>query len=315
MNLHARLEDIHRRLNLIAGDVAFLAQSFGSSVLPGSESALREIKPNPSTLWSESLERRLQQVRMAVFSPEYLAHHQEFTDEDQTALIDTIVWLWRGQPAGGPPTPDPAAQPVLRDELAFVTQEHKETLDRIAEALEDIAIYAAHGFEVRIHSAGGPPTPDPAAQLDSNKKTSDGLGSSVPPGSESALREEGPRESWNLLSELARVKGELDAANQHVKILEADRAQGQPAGGPPTGDLAADLHSNSEKQPPFYIKHRIGVYDYNSLVNCLRTNFKTAFPDYESPLDPVPDPQDIIQLMTAEIQNLRRQIEARRDNA
>jgi hypothetical protein len=154
------------------------SDSLGSSVPPGSESALREIKPNPSTLCSESLERRLQQVRMAVFSPEYLAHHQEFTDDDQAALIDTIVWLWRGQPAGGPRTPDTAAQ----------------------------------------------------------------------------------------------------------------------------------LHSNTEEQDPDLhqaIKkatHRIGVYDYNSLVSCLKTNWEKVFDE------PGRDPQDMIQQMVAVIEGLRRQL-------
>jgi hypothetical protein len=39
----------------------------------------------------------------------------------------------------------------------------------------------------------------------------------------------GPREQWSLTGELARVQGELDAANQHVKILE-DRVRLQRAG-------------------------------------------------------------------------------------
>jgi len=53
----------------------------------------------------------------------------------------------------------------------------------------------------------------------------DSLGSSVPPGSDSTLRGNGPRERWNMLGELARVKGELDAAHQHVKILETSQRE------------------------------------------------------------------------------------------
>jgi hypothetical protein len=48
---------------------------------------------------------------------------------------------------------------------------------------------------------------------------------------------------------------------------------------------------------------RIGVYDYNSLVDCLRSNFETALPGWVSN-----DPQNMIQLMVAEIQELRRQL-------
>jgi hypothetical protein len=203
-------------------------------------------------------------------------------------------------------------------------------------------------------------------------KKLEALGSSVPPGSESALRSpfssdkpplpsphnseipergNGPREQWNLLGELARVKGELDAANQHVKILEtgwngplatclrscaqtimenrmdgpgaagylqkyADGVEGPrrrtPAGGPPTPDPAAQPDSTYEpayqsinrlERPKAESEHcqRIGVHDYDSLVGCLRTNYKMAFPGEWSG-----DPQDMIQRMAAEIQNWRR---------
>jgi hypothetical protein len=77
-----------------------------------------------------------------------------------------------------------------------------------------------------------PETPRPTLQdqLDDLKWRFDrlvqSLGSTVPPASESALREGGPRERWNMLGELAHVKGELDAANKHVKILEANRHAG-----------------------------------------------------------------------------------------
>lgn len=47
---------------------------------------------------------------------------------------------------------------------------------------------------------------------------------------------------------------------------------------------------------------RIGVYDYESCVRCLRTNFKMIFG--EDAL--LTDSQDMIQRLAAEIQNLRR---------
>lgn len=43
----------------------------------------------------DDLKRKLMQVRMAVFTPEYLAEHQVFEEADQTALIDAIVELQR----------------------------------------------------------------------------------------------------------------------------------------------------------------------------------------------------------------------------
>ena len=48
--------------------------------------------------------------------------------------------------------------------------------------------------------------------------------------------------------------------------------------------------------------HRIGVYDYASCVSCLRTNYKLVFGE-DAPLT---DPQDMIQRLAAEIQELRR---------
>jgi hypothetical protein len=54
--------------------------------------------------------------------------------------------------------------------------------------------------------------------------------------------------------------------------------------------------------------HLIGVYDYQSLVDCLEANYKLVF------VDPPRDPQDMIQKMAAEIQNLRRRIQEYQDN-
>lgn len=47
---------------------------------------------------------------------------------------------------------------------------------------------------------------------------------------------------------------------------------------------------------------RIGVYDYDSLVECLRANFETALPDWNG----TTDPQGMMQIMAATIQRYRR---------
>jgi hypothetical protein len=50
-------------------------------------------QPDPPSPWTEIIElkRKLQQIRMTVFSPEYLATHDKFTEADQTALITAIL--------------------------------------------------------------------------------------------------------------------------------------------------------------------------------------------------------------------------------
>lgn len=48
-------------------------------------------------------------------------------------------------------------------------------------------------------------------------------------------------------------------------------------------------------------RRRIGVYDYNSLWNLLINTFERLYPDTEPH-----DPQEIIQLMEAEILSWRR---------
>jgi hypothetical protein len=47
--------------------------------------------------------------------------------------------------------------------------------------------------------------------------------------------------------------------------------------------------------------HRIGVFDYESLVECLKSNFERAFPG-----ETMRDPQDAIQRMAAEVMTLRK---------
>ncbi len=79
----------------------------------------------------------------------------------------------------------------------------------------------------------------------------------------------------------------------------------QQASGPPIPDLAAQPDSTTEKFNRIeneYRTHRIGVHDYASLVSCLRSNFKQVFGDDE----PLSDPQDMIQRLVVEIQNLQR---------
>ncbi len=81
-----------------------------------------------------------------------------------------------------------------------------------------------------------------------------------------------------------------------ISVLASSQPSGgfnQPAGGPPTPDLTAQPDSN-KKNP------RIGVHNYDSLVSCLRTNFEKVFDSQ------IRDPQDMIQMMVAEIQTLRR---------
>ncbi len=188
--------------------------SLGSSVPPGSESALRE-----NDLGRSTLAYKLQQIRLAVFSPEYLAEHQQFTDADQALLIDEI--------------------------LAMATKGR--------------------------HPTSGPPTPDLAAQPDSNKKTSDSLGSSVPPGSESEVRwgnvvssvipqpladayeHHGlPTGHYWVLYEGEWITGNWDGEDWNLAngvttssrhVLRGPRLSDPPAGGPPTPDLAAQPDS------------------------------------------------------------------------
>jgi hypothetical protein len=58
---------------------------------------------------------------------------------------------------------------------------------------------------------------------------------------------------------------------------------------------------DNETQEELTSLPRIGVYDYESCVRCLTSNWKKVFPQY-----PPTDPQDMIQRMAWEIQNLRR---------
>jgi hypothetical protein len=183
-------------------------------------------------------------------------------------------------------------------------------------------------------------------------------------GSDSALREQDRCRDWTdcergrLQADLARsqhslqmavqlklkAQGELDAANQHVKILEADRnaasdfkeyvrqyfprafettvgnlaAYGNDRGWDENYDSAADerttrpdLAASPNSTPKDSPAQRIGVYDYDSLVACLRENFHMVFTTYAEE----GDPQNMVQLMASEIQNLRRKLDGYLDNA
>jgi hypothetical protein len=77
--------------------------------------------------------------------------------------------------------------------------------------------------------------------------------------------------NWGNLDEDAPARREIQAFIDHVEAYKVSR-------------------------------HRIGVYDYASLVSCLRTNYKMVFGSDSA----LTDPQDMVQRMTAEIQNLRR---------
>jgi len=84
----------------------------------------------------------------------------------------------------------------------------------------------------------------------------------------------------------------------------------EPAAAPPEAATATSAPPNTEQV--FYTPDRrpgekgywpeIGGHDYPSWVSCLRTNYKKVFGD-DAPLT---DPQDMIQRMAAEIQELRR---------
>ena len=182
------------------------------------------------------------------------------------------------------------------------------------------------GYADAVARAGQPPSgpPAPAASPNSNplnirvEGSLDEPPSTSRPGSDSPLRE--GRLAINRLRQAENSTSNPEVPAGKIRVtFEVNDAEYQalisarlPAGGPPTPDLAASPNSNTEdddpdeplsEQRPW--PQRIGVYDYDSLVACLKSNFSLAFPDYESPDDPLPDPQDMIQLMAAEIQHLR----------
>ena len=234
----------------------------------------------------------------------------------------------------------------------------------------DFVLFSDQEYQTLIHTplpTSGPPTPDLADSPNSNTENPDTLvpvwireyvqrqidqrlGSTVPPGSESALREQwslpgsvesglAPLDQWDLLGELARIAKDRDqvrkTCNEYAGHLHSggafivgkpasvedvrawmarrDANSRQPAGGPPTPDLAGSPDSNTQPYldpyygtPPSEIvdktpQHRIGVHDYASLVSALRSNFKQVFGDDQ----PLTDPQDMIQRLTAEIRRLK----------
>jgi hypothetical protein len=167
------------------------------------------------------------------------------------------------------------------------------------------------------------------------------LGSSIPPGSDSALREgDSYRLDWlehvgsgsfgRTLSgwQCAGGRGPtlraaIDDSIDDVIPPKPTSLDEPPSTTRPGLDLAlrelerarnlriAETRLNAEDQPQTAVppgsdsalRERIGVYDYPSLVSCLRDNYRTLFPDA-----PLTDPQDMIQRITAEIQGLRRRL-------
>jgi len=171
-------------------------------------------------------------------------------------------------------------------------------------------------------------------QLDERFQKPDSLGDAVPPSSGSAVRERWtPRFSSRILRAQNhnqnptvpqdKIEVTFRVTDEEYQALIAIPLPSS-AGGPPTSDLAAQPDSKPEKFPeptklPDFdydyqaidrnlrdqARQRIGVYDYDSCVSCLRINYKKAFGN-DAPLT---DPQDMIQRMAAEIQELRRKQE------
>jgi hypothetical protein len=56
-----------------------------------------------------------------------------------------------------------------------------------------------------------------------------------------------------------------------------------------------------QPEPPAARPHRIGVWDYESAIECLKSNWEQAFPN-----EPFRDPQDAIQRMAATIMQSRQ---------
>jgi hypothetical protein len=112
----------------------------------------------------------------------------------------------------------------------------------------------------------------------------------------------GPKQLYDqyqvqVSSEQPVSETQLDSNKPGSESAATVRWQGQQAGGPPTPDLAAQLDSTTEE--PLKTFRRIGVYDYNSLVNCLKANWENVFDE------PARDPQNMIQALVAEIKHLR----------
>lgn len=189
----------------------------------------------------------------------------------------------------------PCSEPALRGECRRCGHVHEATnhcgttIFRLTENEADAYIVGKQLVCGCADSqqAGGPPTPDPAAQPD-----------------------------------LTTTEPYLDPYYGTPPSEIVDPPMRQQAGGPPTEDLAAQLDSNPEIRAfdEAYQSinrfersktQRIGVYDYDSLVACLRTNWEKVADDPGA----IRDTQDMIQWLTAEIQTLRRDLERLRSQA
>ncbi len=142
---------------------------------------------------------------------------------------------------------------------------------------------------IRHAEAGGPPTPDLAAQPDSNQK-------------DQWRRHPTPFDAPtpDLAAQPdSNKKGQAHELAEHAyrHAMRADLADG-----PNSNKIRYTVEDDAGTHTVELSRPRIGVHDYASLVSCLRENYKLVFGS-DAPLT---DPQDMIQRMTAEIQGLRR---------
>jgi hypothetical protein len=308
-------------------------QSLGSSVPPGSESALRGKTQEDIDLERYKKQLAKGQVDLSIDVTEQLEEAAERSHRPTRGLVAQLDSNKKDQDILASSVP-PNSDSALRggDSYRLDWLEHVGS-GSFARTLTGWQCAGGRGPTLRAaiddsiddvmpprQPAGGPPTADLAAQPDSNNKDPDSLGSAVPPSSESALRGK-----WRVGSKVKLNVYEADRpvcqchsfidAHAIVAAMNRFAAQApaydfddrQPAGGPPTPDLADSPNSNTEDWYKTNVGQRIGVYDYDSLVACLSENFCALFP--ETNRLRTPDPQDMIQLMTATIQNLRRRDE------
>jgi hypothetical protein len=201
-------------------------------------------------------------------------------------------------PAGGPPTGDPASQP----------DSNTENPGRL------VPIWIREYVEWKIEQSLGD-KPPLTSRADSEIpergewfELSNGIGFRLNLVISWLPRRKatyGQNEYWEPLVRLSNGcthdMTELDLERLRIRL-------GQPAG----GDLAAQPDS-TPKDPSGHFTESykvpyfppIGVHDYDSLVACLRSNFKLAFGENALFFRDT-DPQDMIQRMAAEIQNLKR---------
>jgi hypothetical protein len=85
----------------------------------------------------------------------------------------------------------------------------------------------------------------------------------------------------------------------------ADSVEGKPATNCPRCGREVEQIISTPDRPDARIPltprpHRIGIWDYESLVECLKSNFEAAFPG-----ETMRDPQDAIQRLAATVMEMR----------